>query len=124
MSDHSGHIGYKNPPTASRFQPGQSGNLRGRPKGSRNYDNMLQDLLDEQVPRGNSTSRSISRQEALVRSLVDRALDRDRSAVIRVVGLMRLLDTTPEQINRPTSPEEFKKIEAEFDDVMSGRKSL
>ncbi len=29
-------VGYAKPPAATRFQPGQSGNPRGRPKGSRN----------------------------------------------------------------------------------------
>ena len=29
-------VGYGKPPVASRFKPGQSGNLKGRPEGSRN----------------------------------------------------------------------------------------
>jgi hypothetical protein len=29
-------VGYRKPPAASRFKPGQSGNSRGRPKGARN----------------------------------------------------------------------------------------
>ena len=29
-------VGYRKPPTASRFAPGQSGNPKGRPKGARN----------------------------------------------------------------------------------------
>jgi Family of unknown function (DUF5681) len=29
-------VGYRKPPTASRFKPGQSGNPKGRPKGARN----------------------------------------------------------------------------------------
>ena len=29
-------VGYRKPPKASRFKPGQSGNPRGRPKGARN----------------------------------------------------------------------------------------
>lgn len=33
-------VGYAKPPVESRFKPGQSGNPRGRPKGSRNRNNL------------------------------------------------------------------------------------
>jgi hypothetical protein len=29
-------VGFRRPPVASRFKPGQSGNRKGRPKGARN----------------------------------------------------------------------------------------
>lgn len=36
MTDKQDKIGYMNPPKHSRFRPGQSGNPRGRKKGSIN----------------------------------------------------------------------------------------
>lgn len=34
-ADESESVGYRRPPAATRFRKGQSGNLRGRPKGRR-----------------------------------------------------------------------------------------
>lgn len=40
--------GYKNPPEHGRFQPGQSGNRAGRPKGSRNKATILKEIAGEE----------------------------------------------------------------------------
>lgn len=37
------------PPEEHKFQPGESGNPEGRPKGSRNMSTILKELLDEDV---------------------------------------------------------------------------
>lgn len=46
MPDFDDHIaGYKRPPKATQFKPGQSGNRAGRPKGSRNKPNPFRELI-------------------------------------------------------------------------------
>ena len=42
-------IGYRRPPKASQFQPGHSGNPRGRPKGGRKVGAVLQELMNAKV---------------------------------------------------------------------------
>ena len=42
-------VGYCSPPAANKFKPGQSGNRKGRPKGSRNLDSIVRDQLERQV---------------------------------------------------------------------------
>ena len=38
-------VGYKRPPRATQFKPGQSGNPKGRTKGSLNIANVLAQTL-------------------------------------------------------------------------------
>jgi len=72
-------VGYGKPPMASRFAPGQSGNPKGRPKGSRNKvlgpkEDRLRDIILAEAYRSikvNEGKRQISvpMAEAIVRAL-------------------------------------------------------
>ena len=42
-------VGYGNPPKGSRFKKGQSGNRRGRPKGSKNLKTDLTEELQTEI---------------------------------------------------------------------------
>jgi hypothetical protein len=42
-------VGYGKPPQAHQFKPGQSGNVRGRPKGAKNESTLLRDLLHRKI---------------------------------------------------------------------------
>ncbi len=42
-------VGYKKPPKHTRFTKGQSGNGKGRPKGSRNFSADVKDTLKARV---------------------------------------------------------------------------
>jgi hypothetical protein len=71
-------IGYKQPPTRYQFQPGQSGNPGGRPKGTRNFKSDLRDELSEIISfREGRREVSISKQRALINRLVASAIDGD-----------------------------------------------
>jgi hypothetical protein len=50
-------VGYAKPPEATRFKPGQSGNPRGRPKGSKNkrpalYEERMKGIILDEAYRG------------------------------------------------------------------------
>src|SRR4051794_14256830 len=68
-------IGYGKPPPEARFRKGRPGNPRGRPKGTKNLKTDLQEELSQWIPiRDQGRSRRISKQRALIKSLIARAL--------------------------------------------------
>jgi hypothetical protein len=53
--------GYRNPPLATRFPPGQSGNRRGRPRGAKGHKQIVRKIANEMhsvVEDGNRRKRS------------------------------------------------------------------
>jgi hypothetical protein len=91
-------VGYGQPPQATRFKPGQSGNPKGRPRGSGNLANDLSAELGEQITvREGGHSRRISKQRALIKSLMAKALQGDVRATTAVLALYaRLFSEPPE----------------------------
>lgn len=88
-------VGYGKPPTHSRFQPGQSGNPRGRRKGTKNLKtDLVEELNETVVVREGDRSRRVSKQRALMKSLVARTLKGDARAGNTLVNLIvRIIDT-------------------------------
>ena len=68
-------VGYCKPPKHSQFQPGQSGNSRGRPKKNHSIEAMIKRELDRRfVVTEGGRELCISKREAIVKVLVNRAL--------------------------------------------------
>lgn len=97
-------VGYSKPPKHSRFKPGQSGNSKGRPKGTRNLSSDLKDELGERIRiREGDQEKSISKQRALVKALVAKALKGDtRAATVLITMVDRYI--TPEIAATDTRP--------------------
>lgn len=74
-------VGYGRPPKGSRFPAGRSGNLKGRPKGSRNLASIvLQETREKLVVRGPRGSRKITKLEAAMMQLGNKAAQGDLRA--------------------------------------------
>jgi Family of unknown function (DUF5681) len=59
-------VGYGKPPRHTRFKKGQSGNLKGRPKGSQNLTTLLSEALNERViVTENGGRRRITMRQAI-----------------------------------------------------------
>jgi hypothetical protein len=71
-------VGYRRPPVNTRFQPGQSGNARGRPKGTANLRSDLRDEMSELIRvREGERNLKVSKQRAMLKALVAKALKGD-----------------------------------------------
>jgi hypothetical protein len=87
-------VGYGKPPKRTRFKPGESGNPRGRPKGTRNLKTDLAEELAERIAITEGGRRhSVSKQRGMLKQLMAKALRGDVRAANTVLGLVeRLLD--------------------------------
>ena len=73
-------VGYRKPPVSSRFRKGQSGNPRGRPRGSRQrlpYDAVLGQLV---TIREDGVERRVTAAEAFLLHVAKRGLEGDGPA--------------------------------------------
>ena len=67
-------VGYGRPPVATRFQTGQSGNPKGRPKQARNARTIVADILTRKITlRDGRGERQVSYLEALLMRAADKA---------------------------------------------------
>jgi hypothetical protein len=86
-------VGYRRPPKASRFKPGQSGNLKGRPKGSKNFSTAIQAELDSCiVATENGKRRKITKRDALSKQIVNRAVSGELKAISMLLNEMRQIE--------------------------------
>ncbi len=85
-------IGYGKPPARSKFRKGQSGNPTGRRSGTKNLKTDLSEELQESVTvrEGERTTR-ISKQRAIVKTLVNKTLKGDAAAARTLLGTMNKL---------------------------------
>ena len=89
-------VGYGRPPIESRFQPGTSGNPRGRRKGSKNLKTLIRKALTASISiREGTKTRWVSKIEGVVLHQLQSALkgdDRSAMAVIKMAMQMGLLE--------------------------------
>lgn len=84
-------VGFGRPPEHTRFRPGRSGNPKGRPKLRRNLKTVVRDALNEAITiREGERKRRTSRLDALVRTVLNKALQGEAKAIPHLIALMRL----------------------------------
>jgi len=109
-NEHGYEVGYGKPPRHTRFKKGQSGNPRGRPKGSKNLTTLLTEALNEPViVVENGGRRKITMRQAIIKQLVNRSATADWRAIKILLDLVRDIEGRAE----PASPETAAFSEAD-----------
>jgi Family of unknown function (DUF5681) len=103
-------VGYGKPPKGTQFKRGRSGNPKGRPKGSCKLATDLAAELSEQITvREEGRSRRISKQRALIKSLMARALQGDVRATAAMLALYaRVITEPPDEPDDEIQANEFE----------------
>jgi hypothetical protein len=87
-------VGYGKPPVARRFRRGVSGNPKGRPRGSKNLDQVLLAELTTKIWITENGSRiSITKFDAMFKQLVNRALGGNERAIKLILEAIRQFES-------------------------------
>ena len=81
-------VGYGKPPKAHQFKKGQSGNPAGRPAGTKNLKtDLLEELSELMRIREGGKNRSVTKQRALIKTLIARGLGGNDRAAAKIIDL-------------------------------------
>jgi len=90
-------VGYGRPPKATQFKKGESGNPKGRPKGSRTVGAVLQDILQQRIAvTENGKTRRLPALEVMLRRLANDAMRNEPVALKLMLSLFDRYGESPE----------------------------
>ena len=105
--------GYQRPPKRTQFKKGQSGNPRGRPKGTASFKSDLDaELREKLVLTENGREKRITKQRAFIKTLTAAAIKKDIRAVNALLACMRLFGVGNEE--QPTESQNADPADLEF----------
>ena len=82
-------VGYGKPPKNMQFKPGESGNPKGRPKGTKNLaTDLSEELAEKIIVNEGGRQLKISKQRAMIKSLLAKALKGDTRAASVLLKLL------------------------------------
>ena len=93
-------VGYKKPPKSGQFEPGQSGNPKGRPKGAKNLKTVLEEEFYEKVMlKENGKTKKIPKFQAMIKSLMAKAIKGDNKSAMTLINLALKTAATELDVN-------------------------
>ena len=116
-------IGYGRPPRHGQFKKGQSGNPKGRPQGTRNLKTDLAEELAARIRvREGDQAKAISKQRAMLKALLAKAIRGDTRAATLVLSLMaRYFQVEEADLAAASLPTEDRAILEEFQRRCQGK---
>lgn len=116
-------VGYAKPPKGTQFKKGQSGNPRGRPKGSKNFSTILLEEANAYIRiTENGKPRTITKAQAAVKQLMNKAASGDMRAIMMLSQLMQGLeekDSAGHGSGYQLKPEDLAIMQS-FSDIFAG----
>lgn len=84
-------VGYKKPPVKTQFKKGQSGNPKGRPKLIKDFKTDLREELESIISvQIDGKTKPITKQQALIKKLLSKALNGELGALKTLTSLIAL----------------------------------
>jgi hypothetical protein len=113
-------VGYGKPPREHQFQPGQSGNRKGRPKGAKNTQTLLHEILDRKIEiRIRGIPHKVSIREAMLTRIAESALNGDIKAAAFLLQRYDMSGTVNEDATDSAMQDDLEIIKAFFEDANS-----
>jgi hypothetical protein len=100
--DNSGQFGYGKPPNSGRFKKGQSGNPKGRPKGTQNLSTILKKVIYQKIViREGGVEKTVTKFEAVAMQLTSKAAGGDVSAAREILKWAEAMERVTSQMILP-----------------------
>lgn len=105
-------VGYGKPPTHSQFKPGQSGNPKGRPRGSKSPFTLLREELQQKVTlREGDRVTTVTKLEAVLKRVVNDTLGGKVSSTKLLFPLLHVFEA---QFATESEPHELSAKDQEI----------
>ena len=96
--DNNYEVGFGKPPKDTRFQPGVSGNKKGRPKGSKNTYTILKKILNQEIyVKENGQEIKIPKKGAMLTQLVNKGVKGEVKAISVLLPHLLISDMKEEE---------------------------
>jgi hypothetical protein len=104
-------VGYGRPPKESQFIKGQSGNPKGRPKGSKSVASMFNQITRELINvTENGRTKTVTRLEAVLHRMTNEALSGNPRVMREFVQLSRAFEEVEQSDEIPSAPDEREAV--------------
>ena len=105
-------VGFGKPPRHTQFKKGQSGNRKGRPRGSKNMNTLLeQELKQRLVVNENGQRKELTKMQAAIKNLVNKGLT-DRRFMQLLLDAIRQMEARNE--TSPTAHAPLEEVDQQI----------